>query len=458
MIAIIDYDAGNIKSVEKALIKLGEKTVITSDRETILRADGVILPGVGAFGDAMEKLGERDLVSVIHECVERQLPLLGICLGMQLLFEESEESPGAPGLGILKGCVKKIPRTKGQKVPHMGWNKLHLPLCSRILKGIREESYVYFVHSFYVKADRLGVVAASAEYGCHIHAAVEAGNVFGCQFHPEKSSQTGLEILKNFIDITRERPHAKRVIPCLDIKDGRVVKGVNFVNIIDAGDPALAAEEYDRAGADELVFLDITASSDDRKTQLEWVRQVAERVFIPFTVGGGIRSVEDFRTLLREGADKISVNSAAIMNPDLIREAAQKFGSQCVVVAIDARKRPDGSGWNIYKNGGRIDTGIDAVEWAKRVQSLGAGEILLTSMDGDGTRDGYDLALTRAVSEAVAIPVIASGGAGRLEHFKEALADAGAEAVLAASLFHFKELEIGEVKAYLRSEGIPVRI
>ena len=252
--------------------------------------------------------------------------------------------------------------------------------------------------------------------------------------------------------------HTKRIIPCLDVKDGRVVKCVNFLNPRDAGDPAETAAAYDREGADELVFLDINASADSRATQLEWVRQVASKVFIPFTVGGGIRTVEDFRAILREGADKIAVNSAAIMNPQLISDAADKFGSQCVVVAIDAKRRADGSGWNIYKNGGRVDMGIDALEWVTKAERLGAGEILLTSMDGDGTKAGYDLELTRAVSETVKIPVIASGGACKLEHFYEALVDAGAEAVLAASLFHYRELEIREVKEYLRSRGVSVRI
>ena len=252
--------------------------------------------------------------------------------------------------------------------------------------------------------------------------------------------------------------HTKRIIPCLDVKDGRVVKGVNFVNFKDAGDPAEVAAAYDKAGADEVVFLDITASADSRSTQLDWVRKVASRVFIPFTVGGGIPTVDDFKLLLREGADKISVNSAAIMNPRLIADAADKFGSQCVVVAIDAKKRADGTGWNIYKNGGRVDMGMDAVEWARTAQELGAGEILLTSMDGDGTKAGYDLALTRAVSEAVTIPVIASGGAGTMEHFYEAFTEGKAEAALAASLFHYKELEIRQVKEYLREKGISVRL
>ena len=249
----------------------------------------------------------------------------------------------------------------------------------------------------------------------------------------------------------------KRIIPCLDVNDGRVVKGVNFVNLKDAGDPVEVAKAYDAAGADELVFLDITASSDDRKTVVDMVRKVAANVFIPFTVGGGIRTVEDFKMLLREGADKISINSSAINRPQLIQEAAEKFGSQCVVVAIDAKRREDGSGWNIYKNGGRVDMGMDAVWWAKKAEELGAGEILLTSMGCDGTKAGYDLELTRAVSQSVSIPVIASGGAGTLEHFYDALTVGGAEAALAASLFHYKELEICEVKDYLAQRNVPVR-
>ncbi|HJC81117.1 MAG: imidazole glycerol phosphate synthase subunit HisF [Lachnospiraceae bacterium] len=250
----------------------------------------------------------------------------------------------------------------------------------------------------------------------------------------------------------------KRIIPCLDVNAGRVVKGVNFVDLKDAGDPVEIARAYDKAGADELVFLDITASSDERRTVVDMVRQVAECVFIPFTVGGGIRTVDDFRAILREGADKVSINSSAINTPELISDAADKFGSQCVVVAIDAKRREDGSGWNIYKNGGRIDVGIDAVEWAEKVERLGAGEILLTSMDCDGTKAGYDLDLTRAIAENVSIPVIASGGAGTLEHFKEALTEGKADAALAASLFHYKELEIRQVKEYLREEGVPVRL
>ena len=249
----------------------------------------------------------------------------------------------------------------------------------------------------------------------------------------------------------------KRIIPCLDVNNGRVVKGINFVNLRDAWDPVEVAAAYDKAGADEVVFLDITASSDHRSTVVDMVRKVAEKVFIPFTVGGGIRTVEDFKAILREGADKISINSSAINTPELISNAADKFGSQCVVVAIDAKRRADSSGWNVYKNGGRIDTGLDAVEWAMKANRLGAGEILLTSMDCDGTKAGYDIEVTRQIADNVTIPVIASGGAGTKEHFLEALTEGHADAALAASLFHYKELEIADLKNYLSQNGVSVR-
>ena len=250
----------------------------------------------------------------------------------------------------------------------------------------------------------------------------------------------------------------KRIIPCLDCKNGRVVKGTNFVDLRDAGDPVEVASMYDKSGADELVFLDITASSDGRNTTVDLVRKVAEKVFIPFTVGDGIRTVDDFKVLLREGADKISINSAAIMNPRLISDAADKFGSQCVVVAIDAKGSEDGSHWTIYKNGGRVDMGIDAVEWAIQAEKNGAGEILLTSMDCDGTKAGYDIELTRIIADSVSIPVIASGGAGNMEHFYDAFDKGHADAALAASLFHYKELEIMELKKYLNAKGVPMRM
>ncbi len=250
----------------------------------------------------------------------------------------------------------------------------------------------------------------------------------------------------------------KRIIPCLDCKDGRVVKGTSFLNLRDAGDPIEVASMYDKAGADEVVFLDITASSDGRNTTVDLVRKVAQRLFIPFTVGGGIRSVDDFKALLREGADKISVNSAAIMNPTLISEAADKFGSQCVVVAIDAKRREDGTGWSVYKNGGRVDMYMDAIEWAMKAEKLGAGEILLTSMDCDGNKSGYDIELTRMVAEHVSIPVIASGGAGDKQHFYDVFVEGKADAALAASLFHYKELDIMDLKHYLKEKNISMRM
>ena len=252
--------------------------------------------------------------------------------------------------------------------------------------------------------------------------------------------------------------HTMRIIPCLDVNNGRVVKGVNFVNLTDAGDPVEIAAAYDKEGADEVFFIDITDSSDGRKTVVDMVRRVAKEVFIPFTVGGGILNVDDFKDILREGADKVAVNSAAIKRPELIKEAADIFGSQCVVVAIDAKRREPFDGWNIYLNSGRVDMGIDAVEWAMQADKLGAGEILLTSMDCDGTKAGYDIELTKIISENVSIPVIASGGAGTMEHFYDALDAGKADAALAASLFHFKELEIKEVKQYLRDRGISVRL
>ncbi len=251
--------------------------------------------------------------------------------------------------------------------------------------------------------------------------------------------------------------HTKRIIPCLDVCNGRVVKGVNFVNLKDAGDPVEVAKIYNESMADEIVFLDITASSDERNTMVDVVRRTAEQVFIPLTVGGGIRTIEDFRTILNAGADKISINSAALKRPELINEAAEKFGNQCVVVAIDAKRCDDG-GFDVYLNGGRVNTGKDAVLWAQEAEARGAGEILLTSMDCDGVKNGYDIELTKAVSEAVKIPVIASGGAGKEEHFYKALTEGGADAALAASLFHFRELDITDLKKYLKNKNVPVRL
>lgn len=420
----------------------------------------MILPGVGSFGDAMQKLRDYKLDEVIKEVTESGKPFLGICLGLQLLFERSEETPGVEGLGILKGEILRIPDHEGLKIPHMGWNSLELINQGRLFQNLPADPYVYFVHSYYLKAEEPEIVKATTWYSTTIHASVEKGNILHVSSIRRRAVMSDCRScgISQRSERRKTDMFTKRIIPCLDVHNGRVVKGVNFVNLRDAGDPVEIAAAYDKAGADELVFLDITASSDARNTVVDMVRKVAEKVFIPFTVGGGIRTVEDFKVLLREGADKISINSSAINTPELISQAADKFGSQCVVVAIDARRREDGSGWNIYKNGGRIDVGIDAVEWAMKVDKLGAGEILLTSMDCDGTKAGYDLELTRTIAENVSIPVIASGGAGTMEHFYDALTEGKADAALAASLFHYKELEIRQVKEYLRERKVPVRL
>ena len=449
MISIIDYGAGNLQSVEKALRYIGCQCQVTAGPETLLGSAGAVLPGVGSFGDAMEQLRARGLEGPIREFVASGKPFLGICLGLQILFEESEESPGAKGLGLLKGRIVRLPKESGLKIPHIGWNSLRLPRQEGLFAGLEEEPYVYFVHSYYLQA----------EVWSHHSRRGAKGQLDGLPIPPGKKRESGLADSEKLCchrgkgGVTM---YAKRIIPCLDLKNGRVVKGTNFVGLRDAGDPVEAAIEYDRQGADELVLLDITASSDDRGIMTEIVTRVAESIFIPFTVGGGIRTVVDFTGILRAGADKVSVNSAALKNPSIIQEAAYKFGSQCVVVAMDAKRRPAG-GWTLYLNGGRVDTGKDAVEWAKEVERLGAGEILLTSMDCDGTKAGYDLELTRAISEAVSIPVIASGGAGTMEHFYDAFTQGKADAVLAASLFHFREITIPQLKEYLAGRGVPVR-
>ena len=438
MVAVIDYDAGNLRSVEKAL-----NFLITRDGSRILAADKVILPGVGAFGDAMAKLNQYGLPPVIRQAVDRGTPFLGICLGLQLMFERSEESEGVEGLGLLGGKILRIP-------PNQGSFRVFCPLLLSGGGGRVRGGGICGVQRPYSRGGGEGqCIRLSVSPGEKRRCGTENSQKFCGNVKAAGRIQRGGEEVPMF---------TKRIIPCLDVHNGRVVKGVNFVNLRDAGDPVEIGAAYGKAGADELVFLDITASSDERATMADMVRRVAETVFIPFTVGGGIRTVEDFRRLLREGADKISVNSSAIDNPGLISDAADKFGRQCVVVAIDARRREDRSGWNVYKHGGRIDTGLDAVEWAMKADRMGAGEILLTSMDCDGTKAGYDCELTALIADNVSVPVIASGGAGTREHFYEALTGGKADAALAASLFHYKEMEINDLKHYLRDRGVPVRV
>ena len=434
--------------------------MITKDAEAIRSADAVILPGVGSFADAMDSMRASGLTDTVIEAAQSGKPFWAFVWGFSFCLRLLKSPPGVAGLGVLQGKILRIPQKDGLKVPHIGWNSLSITQPEGIFQGISQDAYVYFVHSYYLQAADASEVAARTEYGALIDAAVQKGRPLR---HPVPSGKEWSGWPANPAQLCRyggkgERlMYAKRIIPCLDVKNGRVVKGVSFVNLRDAGDPVECAIAYDQKGADELVLLDITATHEGRGTMVEIVTRVANSIFIPFTVGGGISSVEDFTQLLRAGADKISVNSAAVRNPQLISDAAYKFGSQCVVCAIDAKRRGTG-GWEVYLNGGRIPTGIDAVAWAMEAEQRGAGEILLTSMDCDGQKQGYDLALTRAVSERVGIPVIASGGAGAKAHFYDAFTQGKADAVLAASLFHFNEIPIRELKEYLGGRGVPVRM
>jgi len=476
VIAVLDYGIGNLRSAQKTLERAGAEPILTSDPAVVAKADGVVLPGVGNFGRVMEAIRDAGVDKLAHDAVASGRPFMGICVGMQALFESSEEVDGVEGLGILPGRVELL---KGDvKRPQMQWNTLDFPTDSPLLAGLGEHPWVYFVHS-YAPHDSEYVIA-TCDYGSPFAAAVQRDNVYATQFHPEKSGPVGLRIIENFVDICAgrtpsiespvadaraDRAHgqgatAVRVIPCMDVDAGRVVKGVNFVDLVDAGDPVELAARYDLQGADEVVFLDITASSDARDTIVDLASRTAEEVYIPFTIGGGIRSVDDARRLLRVGADKVSVNSAAVSRPEVLTEIAAEFGSQCVVASIDARKSDTeglASGYEVFVRGGRTPTGLDAVEWAEECVRRGAGEIMLTSMDRDGTRDGFDTTLTSLISEAVNVPVIASGGVGTLEHLAEGVTDGQADAVLAASIFHFGEHTVGEAKELMALRGVTVR-
>ncbi len=468
-VLLIDYGVGNLHSARKALERVGARVLQSRNPADLERVDGAVLPGVGAFGAGMERLRRFGWDRALVRYAARGRPLLGICLGMQLLFQEGEEMGRHRGLGIFPGRVVRIPEGAG-KLPHMGWNRLRFRRPDPLLVGLPAESYAYFVHSYAAAPEDPELVIAAVRYGADLPAVVGRGRVWGTQFHPEKSGPVGLRILRNFVDLVAGREPegppplpteggeeglARRILPCLDVKDGRVVKGIRFLNLRDVGDPVEQARAYDAEGADELVFLDISASAEGRATMLEVVRRVAAQIFIPLTVGGGIGSEVQVRRALLAGADKVSINTAAVRDPSLIERAARRFGSQCVVLAVDARRR--GEGWEVVTHGGRRPTGLDVLEWVREGVRRGAGEILLTSMDADGTLEGYDLELTRAVAEAVPVPVIASGGAGTTEHFARVLTEGRADAALAASLFHDRRLRIGDLKAYLAARGIPVR-
>ena len=494
-IALIDYRAGNLTSVRKALAAAGAEVFTPDAPSQIAGADGLIVPGVGHF-EATAVL-DRPWREAILAHARAGKPLLGICLGLQFLFEGSTEAPDLPGLGLLPGrCARLGPEWDPSvglpaegwaefKVPHVGWNAVNPTRPSRILAGVSPGAQAYFTHSF---AAPVGdAAAATTSTGPNTFASVvERGAIFGLQFHPEKSGDAGLAMLRNFCRIAPDAPpdgapdvspdglifasknvagiahHAsKRIIACLDVRDGQVVKGVKFEGLRSAGDPAELAARYNVEGIDEVVILDVTATLETRRALARTIADVARNLFIPLAVGGGIRTEADAAAVVDAGADKVSLNSAALADPDLISRLAVRYGSQAVVVAIDAKRGPTAAGpdgFAVYARSGTSAAGRDAVEWAREAASRGAGEILLTSMDRDGTRSGFDCELTAAVSRAVSIPVIASGGAGSFDHFVDVFTRGRADAALAASIFHFSEHGVADLKQHLASAGIPMRI
>ena len=455
--AVIDSGVANLASVLTALEELGGRPRVVREAGELEGASHVVLPGVGAFGPAAAALRERGFDVALRRAAEAGTPVLGICLGMQLLAEASQEAPGERGVGLYRGTFERLPPTV--TVPHLGWNGVQVSGHDPILAS----GTAAFANSYCLPTAPAGWAAARTLHGRPFVAALRRGAVLLCQFHPELSGRYGMALLRRWLDgpgTTAPPPGLAasaltlRIVPCLDVRHGEVVKGVRFQQLRRAGVPAERAALYEEQGADELVLLDVAASPEGVGTQLETVRAVRARLHIPLTVGGGVRQVDDARRLLAAGADKVSVNTAAVADPDLLRRMAEAFGSQCVVLAIDAR-RANGS-WETLTVGGRVAEGGDAVDWARRGVERGAGEILLTSWDRDGTRDGCDLDLLRRVSRAVPVPVIASGGVGRREDAYEAWR-AGAAAVLAASIFHDGEETPDGVKSYLDEKGVPVR-
>lgn len=459
-VVIVDSGVANLASVQHAFARLDAQVEVTRDPAVVRRASRLVLPGVGAFGAGIGALRSRGLDTAVMEAVASGSPLLAICLGMQLLCEGSAESPGESGLGVVPGRCTRLP--DGVRVPQLGWNAVDPdPECRFV--GAMDAAWA---NSFVLADAPPSWAAAWTSHGTRFVAALERDAVLACQFHPELSGAAGRDLLRRWLTREaldgralpnaprRESGLAVRIVPCLDVRDGRVVKGVRFANLRDAGDPAAQAARYEAQGADEIVLLDIAASPSSRSTQLETVRRVRAVLGIPLTVGGGVRSVDDARQVLAAGADKVSVNSAAVATPELIAELAREFGSQCIVLAIDARQHD--VGWEVLVMGGRRRAGLDAVHWARHGVALGAGEILLTSWDRDGTRRGCDLELVNAVSTAVPVPVIASGGIGTRVHVAGAIA-AGAGAVLAASLFHDGDDTVGAIKQALAGQGVRVR-
>jgi imidazole glycerol phosphate synthase glutamine amidotransferase subunit len=469
LVTIVPTGAANIASLMAAFTRLGATVKMAADAQDVLAADRLVVPGVGAFGAAMSQLRARGLVEALVQRWNDPRPALGICLGMQLLFDSSQESPGIDGLAIVRGGITRLPAST-PRVPFFGWSDV---------EGAGVEGCAYFAHSFCSMATDLrgwditrafhdrdqGIVAAISRHdGCHL----------ACQFHPELSGQWGMSLLERWLTAstngnastssqtpsgllkTMASGRSVRVIPCLDVRDGRVVKGVQFEALRDAGDPAVQAAAYEAQGADELVMLDVSATTSDRRTAIATVEALRRVMSIPLTVGGGIRSVEDAAALLDAGADKIAVNTAAVLRPALIGELAERFGAQCVVLAIDAKRDAGSESWHVKVRSGSQATAHEVVAWARLAEQLGAGEILLTSVDRDGTAGGYDLSLLEAVCGAVAVPVIASGGASSAAHMAEAVV-AGADAVLAASIFHDGVFTVADIKRDLAVRGVRVR-
>ena len=455
-IAVVQTNAANTASVLAALRRAGEAPILVSDPDSVQAAERLVLPGVGAFGAARSVLEGAGLIEVLTERVDAGRPTLGICLGMQLLAESSDESPGVPGLGIVSVSVGRFERAR--TVPQLGWNQVEPTDGGRFI----EPGFAYFANSYRMATMPTGWEGAMSEHGEPFVAALERGDVLACQFHPELSGAWGQALLERWLSggVAKKSPFhhrfglRRRVIPCLDVKDGRVVKGIQFQGLRDSGDPSERAGLYAAQGADEIVVLDVSATPEGRANAVETVAAVRAQIGIPLTVGGGVRAEADAARLLGAGADKVGINTAAVDDPTLLTRLAERFGCQCVVLAIDAARTDDG--WEVVVRSGKVRTGLDAIEWAKKAVECGAGEILLTSWDRDGTRSGYELDLLKAISEAVSVPVIASGGADTPEHMAEALS-AGADAVLAASIFHEDEWTVGRVKVALTNLGAEVR-
>src|SRR5256712_1606285 len=460
-VVIVDSGVANLASIASAFRRLGATVVVTGDEGVVQDAPRVVLPGVGAFGAGLGALRARRLDQAVTQAAARGTPLLGVCLGMQMLCEASEEAPGVAGLGVIPGICRRLPEEV--RVPHLGWNAV-----TAAGEGLVATGVAAFANSYALREAPGGWVPAWTTHGVRFVAALEQSGerLLACQFHPELSGAYGAALLERWLAGAKGAPAPAlagstpgllpRVVPCLDVRDGRVVKGVQFQHLRDAGDPASQAALYESQGADEIVVLDVAASAEGRATQIETVTRVREGLRIPLTVGGGVRTVDDARRLLAAGADKVSVNTAAVQRPTLLSELASEFGSQCVVLAIDARRTGAEGRWEALAFGGREPGRPDAVAWAREGACLGAGEILLTSWDRDGTRLGPDVELLQAVAGAVRVPVIASGGIGERAHVAQAFR-AGADAVLAASVFHDGDDTVDGIKADLSLRGIRVR-